>query len=407
MEVFLRTWYENDEEALKDLDQGNYTLKDGHDLVIPQLWEQVLSHGANIEFSRTEPNITPPADGSASPAESVKPEANEILGTEYENRLQYTVKYYRQTVYDSDPEFETSSEYDEPVEFEMETLHAKLPALEEIQQVTASRYASPHRKKGGRDGKKTRLRPNDRIGKTKLKINSLFLLNVIRSVVTYSAGSSEKGEEGLNDGVFHYPYQDLYLHLDAMKDYTTQTTGLRTRHSSTFNKNYDEHLNLLQEYLERQPGVMLKESRAKWAKPRPATSFASIWLLLKPGTDVYVREPDGSLNAYVVDKVEGGVGARNGRKTSASYVIAVWRFVLGVRTIRPWLRDIEISPFDNDREILSLPVFPVRFQDDYDGGATKARLIQRGRKYFAYSKRPNFLQYTGDGLKGGKSVSLC
>ncbi|KAJ4399969.1 hypothetical protein N0V91_009042 [Didymella pomorum] len=401
MEVFLRTWLQDDDQGLADLDQGHYTLKDGDDLILPRLWEKLLTNRANINFSQTTPSVA--ETKSESSASSVaSEEAPTFVKTEYETKLRYTVSYYRRSRFDSDDdEFEESSRYDEPLGFEVENPNEKLPALEETQAIIAPRYSSP-RRKGGASGK-IRLRPSDRIGKKTLKINSPFLLNVVRSVVTYSSAAPEDNDTGLTSGNFQYPFKDLCLFMDAMQNYRIETSGLYARHSEMFNQKYGEHLDLLRDYLDRQPGVMLAETRAKWVKPKPTTSFASVWQLLKPGSDVYVREHDGSLNAYVVDSVRGGVTTTSeGRRLSVPYQVQVWHLILGTRVIRAWTRVVDINVFDNDREIPTLPVFPVRFKDDVDGGVTKSSLIERGRKYFKYSRRPYFLQYSGVGLKAGK-----
>lgn len=71
------------------------------------------------------------------------------------------------------------------------------------------------------------------------------------------------------------------------------------------------------------------------------------------------------------------------------------------------LRTVEVTVFDNERELVRLPVFPVKFIDESDGNCQKHRLIDRGKRYFEYSKQPSFLQYSGKGVKrGAKSVSL-
>jgi hypothetical protein len=65
-----------------------------------------------------------------------------------------------------------------------------------------------------------------------------------------------------------------------------------------------------------------------------------------------------------------------------------------------------IPVFDGDREIMSLPVFPARFQDVLDSGTRRKQLIERGKRFFASTKGPTFLEYTGLGQKlGWKKVS--
>jgi hypothetical protein len=412
METLLRTLFEHDEQALRDLDQGNFTLMTpDDDRILPQVWGKVLSQDVSISFSRTAPSVS-----ETRPASPVTdPEAlRTTFEPKYENRIRYSIKYLRKGVYshdsyDSESDLDANNTYDEPVGFEVEDLQEDLPALEEMQEVIAPRHA-PSRRKGTKDGdkdgdsrKKIKLRPYDRLGKTRLKINSPFLLNVIRSVIDYSSESPENGNGGLTDGIFEHPYKDLYLNFEALQDYKLSTNHLRMRHSSRFNSRFDEHMELLRKYLQGQRGVPFEEAKLKWAKAKPVTSFLALWLLLKPGSDVYARETDGSVNAYVVNSVKGGVTVKEGRKSSSSYLIEVWHLVHGANTIRPGLRTFEINVFDDEREISSLTVFPVRFRDGVDGGETKKRLIERGQKYFRYSKRPTFLQYSGNGLKVGKS----
>lgn len=438
MEVLLKAWFKDDADALTDIDHDRFIIQDGEDILLPQLWEKVLRQDANVTFRQNlpfkktqaqsppqEPDMTSPPNGpnpsvEAEPEGLGDPEGEEgslstddsdeldaAIDPEVENRIQYTVNYFRRSDYRSmEDEFEMKAVYNEPVELELDSEHARLPALEEIQRVTAPRYSSPRRKGDGKNRKKTRLRPGDLIGETQLRINSPFLLNALRSFVTYSAESPEGDDEGLASGVFKYPYRDLCLHIDQLQQYKTDSTGLRNQHSEQFNQKCDAHIDLLQDYLDSQRGLSIKESQAMWERTRPATSFASIWLLLKPGSDVYVREPDGSLNAYIVDKVEGGVSETDSQKTSVGYVVLVWNLVLGDKDIRSYMRKININVFDHEREITNLPVFPVRFIDDRDNDKTKQALIERGKNYFKYSKGPKFLQYTGVGLKSGRKVRL-
>ena len=126
---------------------------------------------------------------------------------------------------------------------------------------------------------------------------------------------------------------------------------------------------------------------------------------MKPGTDVYVREVDGSLNRYVFDRLNGGTYRDSmNRKTTTKYTAQVWNLVLDDKAIRQYTRHIDIPVFDDERQITELPVFPVLYQDQSDNGATLRALIDRGKKYFAYSKSPCFLQYNGRGLRAGSRL---
>ena len=129
-------------------------------------------------------------------------------------------------------------------------------------------------------------------------------------------------------------------------------------------------------------------------------------LLLKPGSQVYVREDDGSFNAYIVHNVKGGVSGVDKNKITESYRVKVWHLAFDGSEIQPCSRRIVISAFDNEREITSLDIFPARFIDDNDNGELEEKLVKCGEKYFAYSRGPTFLQYTGRGLNSSsKRVS--
>jgi hypothetical protein len=414
MEQLLRTYLQDDEEAMSDFEKGNYTLRGSYDdVILPQIWDRVLYQNAKIRFSRTAPS--PPSTRSASPEPTQ--EVHTASDTGCENRIRYTIKYLRKSRfggrgYDTDGDSDGEGSFDEPIAFEIDNADDDLPALEEMQEILLPSEAPSRfeRKRNKRDHahseKNIKLQRYERLGDIILKINSPFLLNIIRSVVSYASESPEDSMERLTKGIFKHPFKDLCLNMEALEDYALPETPLRTRHSLKFNSKFDEHMELLRNYLKGKPGVPLEAMKSTWTRSKPTTSFATLWLLLKPGSDVYVREPDGSLNAYIVDSVRGGIIMSEGRKTISAYKVQVWHLVLGGSDIVPRTTRIDIAPFDNEREIMSLPVFPVRCKDDLDNGETKQRLINRGKRYFRYAKHPVFLQYTGHGLKGGKSVSF-
>jgi hypothetical protein len=390
-------WFKESEEVLHDISNGDITvdcLESG--LIHPRTWEQVVEHNAGIQFwpHSSYPNLSSPEEPG------YEQEAN------YESRVQYVINYFQNNgrgVLD----FVGHSTHKKPVEFEITDDYERLPALEEIKRVTTSHYQNVPKREEGGEGKKTKLGPNDRVTETYLRINSQFLLNVLKSVVEYTIGGLDGVKFGLGPGLFCYPYKELYYHMPDMLKYKTDPEGLRKKHSTAFNQKCDDHIDLLLGYLTSQPQIPVKECMARWESKSSVVTFATFWLLIRPGTDVYVRENDESMNAYIVDSVQGGVSEEDGKKTNKDYQIGVWNLAYDGTQISPNLRTINISVFDNEREITSLPVFPVRFIDGVDGGKLKEKLVNRGKKYYEYSKHPSFLEYSGKGLKeGGKIVSL-
>ncbi|KAH7088211.1 hypothetical protein FB567DRAFT_333459 [Paraphoma chrysanthemicola] len=391
VEVLLMEWYHEDEDVLKEVEDGDITVQgEGAVIILPQTWANVVEHNAHIQ-------IWPHSSYDDSSSSEASVEDEEAC---YENRVQYVVNYYQTVPGDDTRFFMNRATSDKPVNFEVVDRAEKLPVLEETKEITTPQYIMPKKEDDGED-KKARIGTQDRVISTRLKINSPFLLNILRSVVAYTTRAPDGQECGLGPGLYDHPYQELYHHMPDLMRYKTEKSELRAKHSDAFNEKFDEHIDLLWHYLSEQPAVPIKECQARWESKTPSITFATCWLLLQPGTDVYVREDDGSLNAYVIHTVTGGVGEKDGRKTSTDYEVIMWSLAYNGNCIGPDETSVTIKVFDNEREITSLPVFPVRFIDDIDEGVQKSRLIVRGKQYFRYAQHPSFLEYSGPGLKEG------
>lgn len=313
--------------------------------------------------------------------------------------MKYVVDYYQRSPTDGKDYFMRQDIGDRPVEFEMTHENEKLPALEETKDVKMQR--SLHLSKGEDNGeeRKIELGPHDYVTEPSLKINSSFLLNVLKSVVDYTNEFLDGEAYGLGPKVYHYPYQELYFHIQELLSYKNEASILRAKHSTAFNEKCDEHIDLLWAYLSSPANMSLKGFHTRLEGKTPVVTFATYWLLLKLGTEVYVHEPGGTLNAYIVHRIHGGVCEIDGKRINSKYEVEVWNLAFDRTQIAPNIRTVEIDVFDNEREVVSLPLYPIRFVDTNDGGRRRDALIDRGKKYFEYCKRPSFLQYSGTGLK--------
>jgi hypothetical protein len=328
--------------------------------------------------------------------------------TEYHDQIKYRIDYHiRDEMMGPRGAFSHSYIEQDPITIidQFTEKHSSNAALEEIQAITIASETSLRQRKISKG--KLKLGVNDSAGAKKLRILSPLLLNVIRSIVQYTS-TMEQQTDPFIDGVFTYPFKDLFLHKQELLDYKESTDGPKANHTAQYNEDCDEHIDILIKYLNNEPGIQITSLEAKWASVIPTTTFAGIWLLMKPGTDVYV-EDHGELNAYVIDSVNGGPHYSLEEHWSSlawQYTIDVWKLVYDGSVIRRGLRTIHIPVFSGEREITSLPVFPTRFHDSSDNGARQTALINRGKNFFSYCKKPKFLEYTGRGLKPGwKKVS--
>ncbi|RYC65182.1 hypothetical protein CHU98_g1061 [Xylaria longipes] len=415
MENLIKVTYE-DEMAKNEIDNGKYEIHtmDG-DRIIRDWWDMLVQPGWRVVIRLDSQKGSD--DGLSSDSASDSDHQSEVSQREskgkgdnfetlYIPKVTYTVSYHSAIgPYRTEGPLIRSFSYDNAVVLARSYSNAEeISVLEEKVSVIVSEVRDHQEYGKSTLAHKPKLFAGDMVGKKSLRIHSPFLLNTLRSIIKYSSSipSVRNWYCGLEHGEFPYPYMDLFHHKRDLLSSKNDTTGPRANHTSEYNAICDGHIDLLLEYLENEPVVQHKLSEDRWAKKTPTTTFAGFWLLMKPGSDVYIRE-GGQLNAYVVDSVSGGVHSEP-RSTSdrvRSYIVRVWNLTYDGKLIRRQAKAIEIPMFDNERDILSLPVFPARFQDNKDGGARKQQLIDRGKKVFRFAKCPTFLEYTGLGLTPG------
>jgi hypothetical protein len=415
MEYLIKFSYKDNKEE-KEIDEGKYELRidDTNIVIIPPLWEMLVEPGWTVTI-RLQSQTDSDTDSSADSGDISNTHRDESEGNEkdsegkYAVKIKYTIDYHQKDPYGRSI-FMYSTSSDDSVVLETSGSKAQtLPVLEEKISVTFHETDNSRRQKPT-SNRGPKLDVGDRIGKTRLYIHSPFLLNALRAVMKYSSETlSGDNADELKEGVFPHPYRDLFYHKQELSDYKNDTTGLRLNHTLAYNEECNRHIDLLLKYLDREPKIQIKELEAKWAKKVPTTTFAGFWLLMKPGSDVYVRR-NGQLNAYVVEGVVGGVeyffGGLGGSVRAQNYFIEVWNLKFDGKVIKRKAEVIKVPVFDNERDIMSLPLFPTRFKDKMDDGVRRKQLIGRGEKVFRFAKSPAFLEYTGVGLKpGGRKVS--
>jgi hypothetical protein len=322
--------------------------------------------------------------------------------TSYDSKVKYSIACFRKN-FQGGGDFVWSVSSTEPTTFEYDSdKRGDLPIIEEkktIECSATSRLAKP------KEGFKGRIkRPqHDNVTGTILKVHSHYLLNVLRCTIQYSTDIDD-----YYNGVFFYPYRDLYRHRAEIEDYKSSTNVIRSKHSAEYNEQCDKHIDILLQYLDSHTRIRYTQHKALWSAPKALTTFTGLWLLFKPCTDVYVEE-HGRLNAFVIDKVTGGVGypvEPSAAMRVVTYSVRVWNLHFDGENIYRRSMWIQVPFFDGEREITSLPLFPVEYRDVSDSFETRRYLIERGKKYFKYCKSPTFLEYSGPGLKEGwNSVS--
>jgi hypothetical protein len=267
------------------------------------------------------------------------------------------------------------------------------------------------------------VKPGDTITDKSLIIHSPILLNALRTVIKYSFlplavrhGVVKKRRMGdhidlktsdISGGTFPFPYTDLYYSKDDLLEYKNSLNETKLRHTNQYNSECDRHIDILVDYLYKQEKINLHQVEADWRREKPVTTFWSLFLLMRPGCDVFVKE-HGCLNAYIVDGWGGGI-ANSDRVEE--YQIVVWNLKFDGNSIVKKPKTIEIPPFDGVREITSLPLYPARFHEEkIDQPSLREQLVMRGKKFVDLAKGAAFREYNGTGLESKSkraSLSAC
>ncbi|KAJ5884802.1 ATPase AAA-type core [Penicillium taxi] len=241
----------------------------------------------------------------------------------------------------------------------------------------------------------------DTIGIPVLYIHSPILLDALRAIIDFQSIPDKftpkefRAKSTISDlglGRFVYPFVDLHHYQEKLLGYRKV---VKESHDDEYHVVCVEHINILNEYLEGLTELGLKDAERLASGSVPKTTFTTLWLLLKPGSDVYVREK-GKLNAYVIESFEGGIKWDSPSERSDPYTVDVWNLNFDGQYLTRSVKTITIPVFDNDREINSLPIFPVRFHVDEDPqNPLYQQLVDRGKRFVEVMRKPSFQEYNG------------
>ncbi|GAW23158.1 hypothetical protein ANO14919_127080 [Xylariales sp. No.14919] len=138
-------------------------------------------------------------------------------------------------------------------------------------------------------------------------------------------------------------------------------------------------------------------------------SFVELWHLFKPGTEV-VEAGDRHTQCYRVVKVTSPKHRvdskyswffRNKVKGETAVAIQCVYVDFDGRFVGPVSKKFDITRYEGLRDIKSLPVYPLRFEDD--GNGLRQRLINRGRR-FLRAMQVGHMHYTGFTLESRDEI---
>ena len=228
---------------------------------------------------------------------------------------------------------------------------------------------------------------------TKLKINSPAIIAALQSVIEYYPGHNFS--EASNTIV--EPYAALIHHEEELKTYRDQFSPntINSEHELCHrNVNAYEHLGILKSVLFERSGMAVEAERQRHA--RGVATFEMLWLLFRPGTDVYCDiAKDGNYNACVIKSVSSGIFG--GRRTLLT--LDVWSMDYDGDKIGRQIYQLLQPMYDGEKEITSLAVFPCQFwketpKEGEEDKPLKMKLEERGKMFFKLAQR-QCMDYSG------------
>lgn len=239
----------------------------------------------------------------------------------------------------------------------------------------------------GRDSESTKHFAVRNRGCQFIRIFSTAVINAIQSVVNYYPNHSLLGETI----DIREPYSILVHHKEELEAFREKFNRDHTNadiHGCVVDDTY-EHLGYLLEFLETKIGDQVRKERARWNQQVPHASFEMLWLLLKPGSDVYFDLDDlGSVEPWVVSDVD--FIPQNGSWTQ--YTVSLWNLNVADEYIQPNYRTTHIQHFHGEKSISTLTVFPCQYLDTH--ASRKAELIERGKMFF-HLRRKRCMYFDG------------
>jgi len=163
----------------------------------------------------------------------------------------------------------------------------------------------------------------------------------------------------------------LVHYRQDLREYMHASDDAETKH----------HIQILLKYLEDNLGSKILEEDARYVKPTPVATFEMLWMLYKPGTDVYAQI-DEQRGGFVVQSSEP---VTENRKWGTPMPLKVLMWSLDFNGIKVGRRahEVTIGPYEGEREITSLKVFPASFLDSQPELSPRKRLEDRGEKYYS------------------------
>jgi hypothetical protein len=229
-------------------------------------------------------------------------------------------------------------------------------------------------------------------GRPYIRIYSRAIINALQSVVNYYPDQDLVSQPIEID----WPYSVVVHHrtelLQFLRDFQRPVSDFDQATCSV--KETGRHIQLLLDFVEDKVGDMVREAQEHLERDVPMISFDALWLLLKPGVDVYERfEVDSSTEPRAVHKIDF-IDMYD--DSWAEYNVRMWALGNDAAGLQPVLLEKTISRFHGERPVHELEVFPSEYLPTHE--ARRQELVERG-KLFANLQQKKCMYFKGESIE--------
>lgn len=227
-----------------------------------------------------------------------------------------------------------------------------------------------------------------------IEIKSRAVIHALRTVVGYYPDARFTG----NTVSIDEPFPLLYHYRDELLDYASDLENRgRQNGGCSEDPNVATDIKSLLGIFEDLYGEAVSDELLRHAQDKPTCTHDMLWMLFKPGTDIYCDlEENKVFNAFVLRSLRFSYDDRR----ASAYEVSQWslqenNIYVGTSVSGSY----DIVPFAGEREIADLSTFPCRFMSKEKHGTTHEeryqQLIRRGELYYNLLKGPQFASFDG------------
>jgi hypothetical protein len=284
---------------------------------------------------------------------------------------QTTKILYRYLVKDEDGEILEKKESTEPIDIRLDDKATGLTDQTVLEVITTKRIIT-----------KFERRVHNSSLNTVVKIHSVYLINALREVIRYYPNLNLSGVSV----TIEEPFMPLVHYMKELEDYKTNHPK---GHDEDFISTTNSHIDILLGFLDMRLGQDLRLERERHQRQPPVTTFEYLWLLFRPGDQIFVK--DNNTEEYL-PYVFAMMHPSNIILGGDTDEFLVWRLDIFRGELSYYEEERRVLPFEGEKEISSLSLCPKDCLQNRS--RIEEKCIARGKKVVSLFES-SYMEYTG------------